>query len=90
MKILMKNWQAWNDLGAGARSKLLSAWAEKLDKKSASMALFQIKQGLKLIEDVKLMPGPTGESNELYCSGRGVFVVYTEENSPIEVIVGMV
>jgi len=90
IKTEMDNWQAWNDLGVRARSEFLSAWAEKLTGKSAYMVKYQIKHGLSHIEEVKLMPGATGESNELYCSGRGIFAIHAEENCPIEAIVGMV
>jgi RHH-type transcriptional regulator, proline utilization regulon repressor / proline dehydrogenase / delta 1-pyrroline-5-carboxylate dehydrogenase len=36
------------------------------------------------------MPGPTGESNELHCRGRGVFVCISPWNFPLAIFLGQV
>ena len=36
------------------------------------------------------MPGPTGESNELYLSGRGVFVAISPWNFPVAIFLGQI
>src|SRR5205823_11937000 len=36
------------------------------------------------------MPGPTGESNELRCRGRGVFVCISPWNFPLSIFLGQV
>ena len=36
------------------------------------------------------MPGPTGESNELYLTGRGVFVAISPWNFPVAIFLGQV
>ncbi|MRI31825.1 bifunctional proline dehydrogenase/L-glutamate gamma-semialdehyde dehydrogenase [Endozoicomonas sp. OPT23] len=38
----------------------------------------------------QLMPGPTGESNELYLTGRGVFVCISPWNFPLAIFLGQV
>ena len=38
----------------------------------------------------KLMPGPTGESNELHYRGRGVFVCISPWNFPIAIFLGQI
>jgi len=38
----------------------------------------------------EVMPGPTGESNELRCRGRGVFVCISPWNFPLSIFLGQV
>ncbi|GLR63534.1 bifunctional proline dehydrogenase/L-glutamate gamma-semialdehyde dehydrogenase PutA [Marinospirillum insulare] len=38
--------------------------------------------------EAKLMPGPTGESNELYLTGRGIFVTISPWNFPVAIFLG--
>ena len=38
----------------------------------------------------KILPGPTGESNELYLHGRGVFVCISPWNFPLAIFMGQV
>ena len=53
-----------------------------------AMKQFQCANALKYAAKHVLMPGPTGESNTLYCSGRGVFIVTAQEGITEEAIVG--
>lgn len=36
------------------------------------------------------LPGPTGESNELYLTGKGVFVAISPWNFPVAIFLGQV
>lgn len=78
----------WNQLGFEARAEILQRWAQQLPLKSAAMVKFQCANALKYIAKQTLMPGPTGESNTLYCGGRGVFIVTAQEGITEEAIVG--
>ena len=78
----------WNQLGFELRAEILRGWAQQLPLKSAAMVQFQCANALKYAAKHVLMPGPTGESNTLYCSGRGVFIVTAQEGITEEAIVG--
>lgn len=88
------NWDMWNDIGAIVRSDLVIRWAGELAEEpllgvmASKMAKHQAKQALSLIAEEKLMPGPTGETNELYAAGRGVFVVTASEETSATGLVG--
>ncbi|MGI9276724.1 MAG: bifunctional proline dehydrogenase/L-glutamate gamma-semialdehyde dehydrogenase PutA [Endozoicomonas sp.] len=47
-------------------------------------------QGRKLFADPSVLPGPTGESNELYLTGRGVFVCISPWNFPLAIFLGQI
>lgn len=47
-------------------------------------------QGREKFGSPMLMPGPTGESNELYFSGRGVFVCISPWNFPLAIFLGQI
>ncbi|AGH80327.1 hypothetical protein PCNPT3_01925 [Psychromonas sp. CNPT3] len=74
-------WEMWNAVGVTARADILKKWAFELAEDPelgfvcTKMVLYQIKQALSLIATEQNMPGPTGESNVLYTTGRGLFVV---------------
>ena len=88
------NWDMWNDIGASVRSDLVIRWADELAEDpslgvmAAKMAKYQAKQALSLIGEEKLMPGPTGETNELYAAGRGLFVMTASEALSVAAVVG--
>lgn len=90
-------WLSWNDLGVIARAELIAKWVKIISQEAAlgklagEMAKYQKHQAVTLLGDEKLMPGPTGEVNELYSAGRGLFVVSAtdaEQSSTINAIVG--
>ncbi len=92
-------WQSWNEQGVIARAELIAKWAEIISQEAAlgkltgEMAKYQKHQAITLLGDEKLMPGPTGEVNELYSAGRGLFIVAAtdaEQSSTINAIVGHV
>ncbi|WP_434362695.1 aldehyde dehydrogenase family protein [Parasalinivibrio latis] len=74
-------WEQWNEIGVKSRVAVLEKWGNHLRHRgsqfseAADMVQFQCAQANKLIAETELMPGPTGETNELYCSGRGTFLV---------------
>ncbi|GLS92432.1 1-pyrroline-5-carboxylate dehydrogenase [Psychromonas marina] len=86
------NWNSWNKVSCSARTEVLLNWADDIEQLStlgpaaSKLVKYQIKNGLALIENEKVMPGPTGESNELYTSGRGVFVIHCSEDAPLSAI----
>ena len=47
-------------------------------------------QGRRLFGQAEKLPGPTGESNELYLAGRGVFVCISPWNFPLAITLGQV
>ena len=47
-------------------------------------------QARKLFASPTSLPGPTGESNELYLSGRGVFLCISPWNFPLAIYLGQV
>jgi len=74
-------WPSWNELGVIARADLIAKWVDIISQEAAlgklagEMAKYQRHQAVTLLGDEKLMPGPTGEVNELYSAGRGLFIV---------------
>ncbi|MEI6896281.1 MAG: hypothetical protein V5786_02120 [Psychromonas sp.] len=97
VKDIMKQAQKlWNDTLLEQRSEYLLKWANLLASQaefgslSAQMVDYQVQQGFPLINDRQLMPGPTGESNELYSAGRGMFLVSAHEGAPIEGLIGQI
>ena len=74
-------WEGWNlsDF-AEQRECLLSAQRNmnELNATLASVMAFHIQQANVLLANPHVMPGPTGETNELYAAGRGVVLVVLE------------
>ena len=96
VELASQAWTRWNDLGVSKRADYLQSFAKALEKSTdfgvmpANMMMHQIKQGTAVIGSEQILPGPTGESNALYTSGRGTFIITGDENSPIVAIVGFV
>lgn len=90
------SWPAWNALSCEQRGEMLLRWAELIEQQSqsgviaAKMIRFQVKQGSIIIGNKILMPGPTGESNELSTSGRGVFVIHCNSDASLTAVVAMI
>ncbi|WP_435236948.1 hypothetical protein ACR30L_05075 [Psychromonas sp. PT13] len=88
-------WESWNELGVTVRSQLLLSWADEIAQHAtfatmpAKMVRYQVNQGLPVIEEVRMMPGPTGESNELYSAGRGTFILCGNHDASSSAFVGM-
>lgn len=79
---------SWNQLGFEERAAILLQWAQQQPTDIAAMVAFQCANALKYVAKFELMPGPTGETNELYCCGRGVFIVTALQNVTAKAIAG--
>lgn len=82
------NWEVWNDLGVSGRATILHSFAKQLSGTDARMANWQIANAEQHIAETLLMPGPTGEANELFTAGRGIFVCHADTTSSTTAIVG--
>ncbi|KJF95912.1 proline dehydrogenase [Photobacterium angustum] len=80
----------WNDLDFETRIAILRRWAKSLDNQSAMMVNFQCNNALEMVAEMQVMPGPTGESNTLYCVGRGVFVVTASDVVANHVVIAQI
>ncbi|EAS66718.1 hypothetical protein VAS14_15414 [Photobacterium angustum S14] len=80
----------WNDLDFETRIAILRRWAKSLDNQSAMMVNFQCNNALEMVAEMQVMPGPTGESNTLYCVGRGVFVVTASDDVANHVVIAQI
>ncbi|CZF80827.1 bifunctional proline dehydrogenase/pyrroline-5-carboxylate dehydrogenase [Grimontia celer] len=87
-------WEEWNNLGVLERVLLLSNWADNVGqrggdfKPAADLIRFHLNQAEALIAPVHDMPGPTGETNELYTAGRGLFLVTGDESLSVVALAG--
>lgn len=84
----LQQWPAWNALGFAQRDAIVARWANNLNDQAAQhMIAFQRQCAAEHIATLEVMPGPTGELNELYCSGRGVFIVHAAAEAPLSATV---
>ncbi|WP_318520311.1 aldehyde dehydrogenase family protein [Photobacterium leiognathi] len=80
----------WNDLDFETRIAILRRWAKSLDKLSVMMVNFQCTNAQEMVATPHVMPGPTGESNTLYCVGRGVVVVTANDDVANHVVIAQI
>ncbi|MFT5880180.1 MAG: delta 1-pyrroline-5-carboxylate dehydrogenase [Moritella sp.] len=91
----LAEWEVWNGLGVANRNAIVLRWAEFVATESSlgvmaeKMIKFQSYNALDLLKD-ELLPGPTGETNELYSSGRGMFVISADKHAAIYAIVAQI
>ncbi|WP_375748904.1 1-pyrroline-5-carboxylate dehydrogenase [Vibrio sp. HN007] len=71
-------WKNWNLSEHEIVSQQLNVFAGQLTGHLQLGFNYQLNQALPRCGEVSLMPGPTGETNELYLSGRGVAVLIVE------------
>ena len=57
-------------------------------REAVDFCRYYAQQAEEKFSEVQLMPGPTGESNELYLTGRGIFVTISPWNFPIAIFLG--
>lgn len=74
MEIALHAFPLWNQLGIEQRAERLMNSLSALTGEARQMAQWQITNALEHISAKQIMPGPTGESNQLSNQGRGVFV----------------
>ncbi len=86
----------WADHSFSQRVEKLLQWSNHLAEHpdfgvlAAKMVRFQCQRALNLIAEAELMPGPTGESNELYTAPRGVFYITSDNKASVVAIVGQI
>lgn len=59
-------------------------------REAVDFCRYYAAQARERFEAPTVLPGPTGESNELYLEGRGVFVCISPWNFPLAIFVGQV
>lgn len=93
VKQALNAWEAWNHLGFIKRSDRLKTLSTELPQtrdvsiKSLLRSLLDLSLTL---EPIHIMPGPTGESNELYLNGRGIVLVIGDDSASKTAMVGQV
>lgn len=67
-------------------------WQDAIDeiREAVDFCRYYAAQAVEHMEEPMLMPGPTGESNELYLEGRGVFVCISPWNFPFAIYTGQI
>ncbi|MCW8329025.1 aldehyde dehydrogenase family protein [Photobacterium sp. SDRW27] len=83
-------WEGWNGLGYEARTQILERWTEQLVPEVRAMVEYQCRNAAEHVAETLLMPGPTGETNELYCAGRGSFIVTADADTPLVAVAGQI
>ncbi|MDP5252593.1 MULTISPECIES: 1-pyrroline-5-carboxylate dehydrogenase [unclassified Vibrio] len=71
-------WPQWNQSDVDFKRQYLLSLERFLFGRYPDLAKamrYQLKHSLAWVNKVENMPGPTGETNELYSSGRGVCVI---------------
>lgn len=85
-------WEAWNRRGFADRCQLLASALEQLPAHAEAIVTMrlgrQLLQDSAALEPTLALPGPTGESNELYFTGRGVALVLGNEYSSQPLVSG--
>lgn len=75
-------WEGWNNLGYPTREAILQRWSEQLPSACRAMVRYQCQQAAEHAAVVDVLPGPTGESNERYCAGRGILAITVDAQAP--------
>lgn len=57
-------------------------------REAVDFCRYYAQQAETQFAEAQLMPGPTGESNELYLTGRGIFVTISPWNFPVAIFLG--
>ncbi|MGC9403340.1 hypothetical protein [Vibrio genomosp. F10] len=84
-------WKSWSQLDYKTRSAYLLLALTEVEKKKTSLSSvmkFHLQHSNKLLGNTHQLTGPTGETNELYTTGRGVALVVhdsTENNANLVV-----
>src|SRR6185312_6749158 len=92
---------AWDDTPADERATILEHAAELLEqnrgelialcvREAGNMCRYYAAMARKLFGTPEDLPGPTGESNQLFLSGRGVFVCISPWNFPLAIFTGQI
>lgn len=74
IQVAQKVFEAWDKLGVNGRAEKLQKALNAFPNEQRKMAAWQINNAKQSIAGTRVMPGPTGERNELSNQGRGVFL----------------
>ncbi|MBD1558089.1 1-pyrroline-5-carboxylate dehydrogenase [Vibrio sp. S9_S30] len=77
-------WENWNLTGYEQRSAVMTSFSQALSQQVlaiGSVCSYHREKSEALLATPHLMPGPTGETNELYTAGRGVCLLLQDELS---------
>lgn len=74
IQVSQKVFEAWDKLGVNGRAEKLQKALSSFPSEQGKMAAWQIDNAQKSIAQTRVMPGPTGERNELSNQGRGPFL----------------
>ena len=74
IQVAQKIFEAWDKLGVKGRADKLQQALYSFTNEQRKMAAWQIDNAKQSIAETRVMPGPTGERNELSNQGRGVFL----------------
>ena len=75
MQIAQDVFPEWDALGVTERAQKLALALPALSIEQGKMAQWQLENAKQNIAEKQIMPGPTGERNELSTKGRGPFLV---------------
>ncbi len=74
VKVAQATFEEWDTLGVNGRAEKLQKSLSSFTDEQQKMASWQIENAKKSIAETRVMPGPTGERNELSSQGRGPFL----------------
>lgn len=74
IQVAQKVFEAWDKIGVTGRAEKLQKALNTFPNNERKMAAWQIENAEKEIAETRVMPGPTGERNELSSQGRGPFL----------------
>lgn len=78
-------WEQWNLTDYTFKSECLLSVCRNLEQEQPELSAvikYHLQQAQLRLAEPKLMPGPTGETNELYTAGRGICVLIVEAGMP--------
>ncbi|TVO35683.1 1-pyrroline-5-carboxylate dehydrogenase [Vibrio algivorus] len=78
-------WEQWNLTEYTFKSECLRSVSRNLEETQPALSAvmnFHLQQANERLSEPKLMPGPTGETNELYTAGRGICALIVEPGMP--------
>ncbi|CAM2914766.1 hypothetical protein [Vibrio rarus] len=79
-------WALWNLVPYATRYQYIETATNQLPLQGVKKPLaFHHKHCAQLLSESQLMPGPTGETNELYTAGRGVALIIADRSVDLEV-----
>lgn len=88
--------EAWQQQALSQRLAIVKRWASLLSQRSVdwaeavAMINWQCQQAQLQIGHTQQLLGPTGESNELYCVGRGCFLISGDEQANSVAMLGLI